>query len=113
MADENPISQEALRSKPLTKEDEYFLKQEMERLRKAEEEKAERESAEEKQRLKELHWMRCPKCGHDLLEEAHQGILIDRCAVCHGIWLDPGELEQLIGQTKKEGFFSNFLAKIR
>jgi len=111
--DKSPVPHDAMRSKPLSKEDEYFLKQEMERQREAELRRAERETAEEKQRLKDLHYMRCPKCGHELLEEAHQGVLIDRCAVCHGLWLDAGELDQLVAQGRKEGFFKNFLSKVR
>lgn len=108
-----PISQEALRSKPLSKEDEFFLKEELARLRAAELAKAEKESAEEKQRLKELHFMHCPKCGHGLLEESHHGIQVDRCPHCQGVWLDAGELEQLLGQARKESFFGNFLSKLR
>ena len=109
-----PLSHDALRSKPLSKEDEFFLKEEMERLREASARKAELESAQEKQRLKELHFMHCPKCGHDLLEESHQGVLIDRCPVCHGIWLDAGEMDELVAQArKKEGFVQRFLSKIR
>lgn len=111
--DNTPISQEALRSKPLSKEDEFFMKEEMERLRQAALEKAQKESAEEKQRLKELHYMHCPKCGHELLEETHHGILIDRCPHCQGVWLDTGELEQMLKQARKDSFFTNFLKKIR
>ena len=106
--------QEPLSAKPFTKEDEYFLRLELERQREAEIRRAERESAEEKERLKELHFMRCPKCGHELLEEDYQGVKIDRCALCRGIWLDPGELEQLAeASRKKEGFLKNLLSVLR
>ena len=49
--------------KPSEKEEEYFLRKEAEKL-KAHAEKVRKEMEEaERARLKELHWMRCPKCG--------------------------------------------------
>jgi hypothetical protein len=39
--------------------------------------------------------MPCPKCGRKLEEAAYQGLRIDRCPGCGGVWLDPGELEAL------------------
>lgn len=38
---------------------------------------------------------RCPRCGYPLLEFTHQGIPIDECSGCEGLWLDSGELEKL------------------
>jgi Transcription factor zinc-finger len=38
---------------------------------------------------------RCPKCGLKLEETVYQNVRIDRCTVCGGAWLDPGELEDL------------------
>ncbi len=49
-------------------------------------------------RLKELHYMRCPKCGLALVTASIRGVLIDRCYSCNGSWLDDGELEQLGGK---------------
>ncbi|MDX2192989.1 MAG: zf-TFIIB domain-containing protein [Gemmatimonadales bacterium] len=31
------------------------------------------------------------------------GVTVDVCSGCHGVWLDPGELEQLIGREPGEG----------
>ena len=39
--------------------------------------------------------MKCPKCSGNLKEEKFEGILIDRCDSCQGIWLDEPELDQL------------------
>jgi membrane associated rhomboid family serine protease len=39
----------------------------------------------------------CPKCLGDLNPIEHQGVTIDVCASCRGIWLDPGEMAQLRG----------------
>jgi len=37
----------------------------------------------------------CPVCAGQLQETARQGILIDTCTRCRGVWLDRGELEKL------------------
>jgi Zn-finger nucleic acid-binding protein len=38
----------------------------------------------------------CPRgCTTKLEEETFQTIRIDRCPTCRGVWLDPGELEQI------------------
>ena len=56
----------------------------------------------ERERLKELHWMCCPKCGGELDEITFRGVKVDKCFACGGVYLDDGELEQLAG---KGGFF--------
>lgn len=66
---------------------------EFERKKKLEEEKRKNLVAEEKKRLKELHFMRCPKCGMELITIDYKGIEIDKCSECEGVWLDAGELE--------------------
>lgn len=38
----------------------------------------------------------CPKCGAPMRTYARNGITIDQCTTCHGIFLDRGELERLI-----------------
>ncbi len=86
--------------KPSEKEEEYFKKQEIERLRKLQEEKKKLLKEEERKKLKELHYMKCPKCGMDLQEIEYKDIKIDKCFSCEGIFLDKGELEQVI---RKEG----------
>jgi Zn-finger nucleic acid-binding protein len=40
--------------------------------------------------------MICPKCQGAMRTYARNGITIDQCIACHGIFLDRGELEQLI-----------------
>lgn len=39
--------------------------------------------------------MTCPKCGGDMRKYERNGIDIDQCTECRGIFLDRGELEQL------------------
>ncbi|MCL6611982.1 MAG: zf-TFIIB domain-containing protein [Peptococcaceae bacterium] len=41
--------------------------------------------------------MLCPACGTvEMHEVAKQGVLIDVCPRCRGVWLDRGELEKLL-----------------
>lgn len=81
--------------KPTDKEEEFFIREESERRKRIEEEKLSKLNEEEKQKLKELHHMHCPKCGHNLIEIDYKGIAVDQCSHCDGIWLDAGELEQV------------------
>jgi Transcription factor zinc-finger len=40
--------------------------------------------------------MSCPRCDGSLSENQFEAVLIDTCENCGGIWLDSGELEQLL-----------------
>lgn len=77
--------------KPSRNEDEYFARQEAELLEKQRQVAA--AAAAEAER--KSHYMKCPKCGHDLETVHYESLAIDRCTSCAGVWLDPGELEQL------------------
>ncbi|MGA7613812.1 MAG: zf-TFIIB domain-containing protein [Thermoanaerobaculia bacterium] len=83
--------------KPSKHEEEYFRKQELAKRKQWEEERKAKLAAEEKQRLKELHHMKCPKCGMDLYEFDYQGVTLDRCLSCGGTWFDAGEMDRIIG----------------
>ena len=43
--------------------------------------------------------MNCPICNVSLLLSEKQGIEIDYCPKCRGIWLDRGELEKIIERS--------------
>lgn len=88
--------------KPSEKEEEYFAKLHYEKKKKIEEEKHTKLATAEKNRLKDLHFMRCPKCGMELIEIDYKNIKIDKCSECEGIWLDAGELE-MISKIEKSG----------
>ena len=81
--------------KPSESEEEYFIRAEMEKKKKIMEEQQEKLAEGEKDRLKKLHYMRCPKCGMELTEIDYKNIKIDKCFSCKGVWLDPGELESV------------------
>ena len=76
-------------------ENEYFRKKEQELITKM---KAKLE-AEETTDLK----LGCPKCEGNLVETKYENILIDVCDKCSGVWLDPGELAQVVDQEGEGG----------
>ncbi len=39
--------------------------------------------------------MQCPKCQSAFTSVRYEGVDVDRCAACGGIWLDAGEKEAL------------------
>ncbi len=96
--------------KPSEKEEEYFARLEFEEKKKREKERNAKLEADEKERLKELHHMHCPKCGMQLIEINYQGIEVDKCSSCEGIWLDAGELEAVskFEGTGKDKWFKVF-----
>ena len=62
-----------------------------------------------------------PISGQPMEELVYQGVVIDRCPTSGGIWLDPGELEQIIKAATEEkkqgedwlGNFFGFITKSR
>lgn len=47
--------------------------------------------------------MNCPQCNVTLLMSDKQGVEIDYCPKCRGIWLDRGELEKIIEKSEPAG----------
>ena len=96
--------------KPSEKEEEHFARLEFERKKKLEEGRHKTLAEEERKRLKELHYMSCPKCGMELIEIDYKGIKVDKCSACEGIWLDAGELETIskLERTGLDKLFSLF-----
>lgn len=43
--------------------------------------------------------MKCPVDGTDLAMTDRQGIEIDYCPTCRGVWLDRGELDKIIERS--------------
>jgi len=43
--------------------------------------------------------MKCPVDGTELLMSDRQGVEIDYCPTCRGVWLDRGELDKIIERS--------------
>ncbi len=46
--------------------------------------------------------MKCPVCEVDLQMAERQGVEIDYCPKCRGVWLDRGELDKIIERASAE-----------
>ena len=79
-------------------ENEYFHRREQELIAKM---KAKIEDDDAK-RL----GIKCPKCDGTLIEADFKDIKIDVCDRCTGVWLDAGELTQIVTKEDEEaGWF--------
>ncbi len=45
--------------------------------------------------------MKCPVCSTELKIAERQGVEIDYCPQCRGVWLDRGELDKLIDRSRQ------------
>jgi Zn-finger nucleic acid-binding protein len=43
--------------------------------------------------------MKCPNCEETLVMTERQGVEIDYCPKCRGVWLDKGELDKIIEKS--------------
>jgi uncharacterized protein len=75
-------------------EEEYFAQENADLVRQHRErldaERAARAAAEQR-----AHFMKCPKCGTNLMEREFHHVVVDVCPSCKGMWFDRGELEML------------------
>jgi hypothetical protein len=91
-------------------EDEWFARHERDLIRDLKRERERREKhlaelmrREEARRRKELHWMKCPKCGSALTETpVDRKVLLDRCSLCGGLYFDRGELEDILLESREQ-----------
>ncbi len=87
-------------NKPSEAEEEYFAREESARRERETLEIARQTAVAEQERLKQLHYMKCPKCGFDLHQTLFRGVTIDKCYHCGGMWFDEKELDLLAGHRE-------------
>jgi len=94
-------------------EDEHIWVHEMQQRMTRREKEQQAESETERHRLKEAHWMHCPKCGQTLSTEQCGAVEIDVCPSCKGVWLDVGELGTIVESAGQGSFFHTCLRILR
>jgi ribosomal protein L37AE/L43A len=104
----------AIEEKPSRNEDEYFAKLDADLMK----ERRARLDMERVQQERTSHYNKCPRCGCDLEEREHNGVKIDQCSECAGMWLDAGELELIEEMDRrsppgKERFFDSLFRLVR
>jgi hypothetical protein len=101
--------------KPTAAEEDYFAREEAEKLHRLHQERLRQETAKQHDDRKALHFMKCSKCGWDLQTIAWRDVEIEKCFHCGVVVLDDGELEKLAGREDPEswvkGVFDLFRAK--
>ena len=78
-------------------ENEYFHRKEQELIAKMKEKLA-------REQAKSLS-LKCPKCDGTLHESHHEGVKLDICDKCSGVWFDAGELAQVAEKDSDGGWF--------
>jgi len=73
--------------KPSKTEDEYFAREDAERIRKLHAEEMARLSASQREALKRQHGGRCANCGALMVPERIEGATILHCPACGGAFL--------------------------
>lgn len=95
MADEKDRFGETMRLVERAKEDIYFAAKDRELLDKlkARLQKVDKSGVEEQ--------LRCPKCTGQLESYRFMEFALDQCRNCGGIWLDKGELEEILKKVTR------------
>jgi ribosomal protein L37AE/L43A len=82
-------------------EEEYFRRKEREAIEKL----RAKMTAEEQEKAKAAAALQCPRCNERLQAVMFEGVEIDACDKCGGVWLDANEL-QAITQRDERGWFA-------
>ena len=90
--------------RPSEQEEEYFARIEFERQKKALAKRESRAAEEDRLRVLAVAKDHCPKCGAVLVAIHYRGVEVDKCSRCQGVWLDCGELDQVMAQ--EQGFLN-------
>ncbi|MBK1964810.1 zf-TFIIB domain-containing protein [Campylobacter novaezeelandiae] len=52
--------------------------------------------------------MLCPVCNVDLMMSDRNGVEIDYCPKCRGVWLDRGELDKIIERSTTTSYNQSY-----
>jgi len=88
-------------NRPSDKEQEYFIRKDLERLKAMREEHLKQQQEDERAKLKELHFMHCTKCGQQMATVMLTGVEVELCPGCGGMYLDQGELAKLTESSRR------------
>lgn len=87
-------------NKPSEAEEEYFRKEELERIKRMRQKLDEERRARMREQERQSHWMRCPKCGAKMEEVLFRHVMVDRCTECGYVGFDHGELDLLLSDDQ-------------
>jgi ribosomal protein L37AE/L43A len=81
-------------------EADYFMREESASKHKLQEHNRRRHKKAVDEQLRALHYMKCPKCGHDLETKRLSYIDIDQCSSCGVLVLAPSDIDRFIAEEK-------------
>ena len=84
-------------------EAEYFARREAELMR----QQRDLHAREQKEAERRSHHMKCPNCGYDLITGNWDGLRVDQCTNCHGLFIGAEEAKDLLKHPRP-----NVLARI-
>ena len=84
-------------------EERYFHEKEAAQLKQMREKLDATRKQRASEQSKQIHWMKCPKCGGEMREIELEGIMVDKCVGCEGLFFDRGELELMLTNKKALG----------
>lgn len=105
--------EEDLKKTGYNKEEEYFYKLNKQLIEKKRKDLDAQRAEQQRQAQVSQHWMKCPKCGYQMKEIDLQGIKVDQCTQCSGIYFDRGELELLFESQEPKGFLGGLKKMFR
>lgn len=91
---------EKLQERGKALENEYFRRKEQELIEKMKAKLKQEETIDLK--------IDCPKCGGHLVETQYENVAIDVCDKCSGVWIDAGELAQVVDKNEGKGWLNRF-----
>jgi uncharacterized protein len=81
-------------------EADYFIKEDAASKYQLHEENQRKNKKAHDEELKTLHFMKCPKCGHDLMKKRMSYIDVDQCSSCGVLVLEPADIDRFIAEEK-------------
>jgi hypothetical protein len=90
-------------SKPSNTEDEYFAREDVEKMHKLALQRAAEMAEQERRDLEKLHHGHCPNCGMELHVLKRGKVDVQTCFNCQGVWLAKGQLERIMNEHERFG----------
>ena len=95
--------------KPSDQEEEYFAREDAERLRKLHADEQAQLKAGEKEALRKLHSGRCANCGMLMVPERIAGATILHCPACGGAFLDRASWDYIHAHAEPHSVMASVL----
>ena len=100
------MADERITPEGYNKEEEYFYRKNRELLEKTRKQLDAARAAAATRGQDQPWWMVCPKCGGRLREVDLEGVKVDQCGGCGGLFFDKGEVELLAQARQSKGLAS-------